>query len=206
MDREKLGDRLQRLTELAVNVILLGFFWSLTCLGVITVGAACTALNESMRACLLEKERQPLKVYFKSFRQNFKLSTLVWLIHLLLIAVLALDLLYYSAGESTVDTLAMAAVCVLLTLLAFEMSVVFACMVQYRLTGVREIFARSFDFAFRRFIESLEMLFLTATVLMAGIFLFHAILPFAAGIIACINWKILPRAFQKYRPPTPREK
>ena len=63
MGGEKPGDRLQRASELLMNIILLGFFWTLTSLGIVTVGASCAALNESMRACLLEKDRQPLKTY-----------------------------------------------------------------------------------------------------------------------------------------------
>lgn len=206
MNGERPGDRLQRFSELVMNIILLGFFWTLTSLGVVTVGASCAALNESMRSCLVEKDRQPLKTYFRSFKANFRVSTLVWLIHLLVLAVLALDLLYYSVGDSTGDSVAMAAVCVLLTMLVFELSVVFACIVQYRLTSVKRAFAKSFDFAFRCFRESLEMLFITATVLVAGLFLFRGILPFAAGIITCLNWKILPGAFRRYLTRTPATK
>lgn len=198
MTGEKLGDRLQRFSELVMNIILLGFFWTLTSLGIITVGASCAALNESMRSYLLEKDRQPLKTYFRSFRANFRVSTLVWLIHLLILIVLALDLLYYSVGGGTGDTIGMTAICVLLTMLAFELSVVFACIVQYKLTSVKASFVKSFDFAFRCFRESLEMLLITATVLVVGLFLFRGTLPFAAGIVACLNWKILPGAFQRY--------
>jgi len=192
------GDRLQRFSELLMNVILLGFFWTVTSLGVVTVGAASTALNAGMRACLLEQDRKPLKTFFKAFKEHFRVSTLVWLLHLLLIAVLVVDLLYYSVGQTAADSIAMAAVCVLLTLLVFEMTVVFACIVQYRLTKVREVFARAFDLAFRCFRESVEMLVLTATVLVVGLFLFRGILPFAMGIIVCLDWKILPGAFQRY--------
>lgn len=199
MDGDKWGDRLQRFSELVMNIILLGFFWTVTCLGIVTVGASCTALNESMRSYLLEKDKQPLKTYFRAFKEHFKLSTLVWLLHLLILAVLAVDLLYYSVGETTMDSMAMAAVCVLLTMLVFEMSVVYACIVQYRPDSVRKTFTRAFDFAFRCFRESLMMLFITATVLVVGVFLFRGILPFAMGIITCVNWRILPGAFQRYQ-------
>lgn len=185
-----------------MNVILLGFFWTLTSLGIITVGGSCTALNESMRSYLLEKDKQPLKTYFRAFRERFKVSTLVWLFHLLIVIVLAVDLLYYSVGNTAGDSVAMAAICVLFTMLAFELSVVFACIVQFRLTSVKKVFSRAFDFAFRCFRESLMMLFITATVLVAGVFLFRGILPFAMGIITCVNWRILPGAFQRYQTKT----
>lgn len=94
-----------------MNVILLGFFWTLTCLGIVTVGASCTALNAGMRSYLLEKDKQPLKTYFRAFKEQFKVSTLVWLLHLLILAVLAVDLLYYSVGDTARDAIAMAAVC-----------------------------------------------------------------------------------------------
>lgn len=198
MNGDKWGDRIQRFSELVMNVILLGFFWTLTCLGIVTVGASCTALNAGMRSYLLEKDKQPLKTYFRAFKEQFKVSTLVWLLHLLILAVLAVDLLYYSVGDTARDAIAMAAVCVLLTMLAFELSVVFACIVQYGLTSVRKVFSRAFDFAFRCFRESLMMLFITAIVLVTGVFLFRGILPFAMGIITCVNWRILPGAFQRY--------
>ena len=70
---------------------------------------------------------------------------------------------------------------------------------QFRLTSVKKIFSRAFDFAFRCFRESLMMLFITATVLVAGLFLFRGILPFAMGIVTCVNWRILPGAFLRYQ-------
>lgn len=199
MKGDRLSDWLQRFSELVMNVILLGFFWTLTSLGIVTVGASCTALNAGMRSYLLEKDKQPLKTYFRAFQEQFKVSTLVWLLHLLLVAVLAVDLLYYSVGNTTGDSIAMAAICVLLTMLVFELSVVFACIVQFGLTSVKKVFSRAFDFAFRCFRESLMMLFITATVLVVGLFLLRGILPFAMGIITCVNWKILPGAFQRYQ-------
>lgn len=202
MEADKWGDRLQRLSELVMNVILLGFFWTLTSLGIVTVGAATTALNAGMRSYLLEKDKQPLKTFFKAFREHFRLSTWVWLLHLLILLVLAVDLLYYSVGHTTGDSIAMAAVCVLLTMLVFELQVVFACLVQYRPDTVKKVFSRAFDFAFRCFRESLMMLFMTATVLAAGLFLFRGILPFTMGIIVCVNWKLLPGAFRRYHTKT----
>ena len=192
-------NRFQRLPEMLLAMILLGFFWLLTSLGIVTVGAATAALNESMRAVMTDGEKKPLPLFFRAFREHFALATKVWLLHLLAIAILALDLLYYSAGSSTLDTLAMTAICVLATILVFEMSVVFACMVQNHPKTVRACFSQAFDLAFRCFWDSVQLLIIAAAVLMAGIFLFHGILPFAAGIIACAHWKLLPQILRKAR-------
>lgn len=199
MERSENQNRFQRLSEMLLAIILLGACWTVTSLGVVTVGAATAALNESMRAAVAEREKKPLPLFFRAFRAHFGLATKVWLLHLAAIAVLALDLLYYSAGDSVQDTLAMTAVCVLATMLAFEMSVVFACIVQNRPGTVRACFSQAFDLAFRCFWDSFQLLIISAAVLMAGIFLFHGILPFAAGIIACAHWKLLPGIFRKAR-------
>ncbi len=194
---ERRANRLQRLPEMLLDIILLGIMWTLTSLGIVTVGAATAALNESMRAAVVEEEKKPLPIFFQAFRAHFGLATKVWLLHLIAIAVLTLDILYYSVGDSVQDTLAMTVMCVLATMLAFEMAVVFACIVQYRPATVRACFAKAFDFAFRCFWDSLQLLCITAAVLLSGLFLFHGLLPFAAGIIACAHWKLLPRIFQK---------
>ncbi len=199
MERRDDQGRFQRLPETLLAIILLGACWTLTSLGVVTVGAATAALNESMRAAVVEREKKPLPVFFHAFRAHFGLATKVWLLHLLAIAVLALDLMYYSAGDSVQDTLAMTAVCVLATMLAFEMSVVFACIVNNHPPTVRACFSQAFDLAFRCFWDSFQLLIIAAAVLMAGLFLFHGILPFAAGIIACAHWKLLPNIFRKAR-------
>lgn len=196
---ERRENRFQRLSELLLAIILLGACWTVTSLGVVTVGAATAALNESMRAVVAEEEKKPLPIFFRAFRARFALATKVWLLHLLAIAVLAVDILYYSAGNSTQDTLALTVMCVLATMLVFEMSVVFACMVQHNPATVRESFKQAFELAFRCFWDSLQLLIIAAAVLMAGLFLFRGILPFAAGIIACAHWKLLPRIFRKAR-------
>lgn len=191
-------DRLQKLGEQAVNLILLGFFWTLTSIPIFTIGAASTALSESTRSYLVLGDKRPLKTYLSSFKKHFRVSTLVWLIHLVLIAVFVIDLLYYSVGEAAVDVLAMAAVCVLLTILVFEMEMVFTCIAVYEMTGIRAAFAQSMDLTFTCFLESFEMLVLTAGVLLTGIFLLRGILPFAFGIISYLDWKILPGMIAKY--------
>ena len=196
--REPSESPLKRLSDALITIILLGFLFTVTSLGVVTVGASLAALNAAMRSFEVDHDTHAVARFFPSFRRYFKAATLVWLIHLLILAVLGIDLLYYSAGTETVDTLAMTAILVLLTLLVFELSVVFACMVEYEIHSVREAMKRAFDVAFRCFFESFEMLVLTLSVLLLGVFLLHGILIFAGGIIAFANWKILPVMFRKY--------
>ena len=96
---EKLAGRL-------TNIVLLGFFATLFSLPVVTAGAAFTALNVSTKAYLYEDEDKVLRIFFESFKEHFVLSTKVWLIHLLAIAILIWDIAYYRVGETSLDILA----------------------------------------------------------------------------------------------------
>ena len=61
------------------------------CMPIITAGAAMTALHYSALKIARNEECYITKDYFKSFKENLKQSTLIWLIYLVLILVLVLD-------------------------------------------------------------------------------------------------------------------
>ena len=75
---------MQVLARFADLVILNGLYL-ITCIPVFTIGAANTALyNVCFR--MLREEGGVVKPYFRAFRENFKQSTPVWLLFLLLLA------------------------------------------------------------------------------------------------------------------------
>lgn len=59
---------------------------------VVTIGASWTALHYTMMKMLREKEINPFKAFWSSFRREFKQSTLAFLAAALLLGVLALEL------------------------------------------------------------------------------------------------------------------
>ena len=78
------------------DLILLNFYFIITCLPIITIGDAITSLYD---VCFrLGTEREPTstsKAYFKAFKVNFKPATKVWLILLLLGAATAFNTLAF---------------------------------------------------------------------------------------------------------------
>lgn len=75
----KFGIIVTRLTEL----VILNFVFILTCLPVFTVGAANTALYDTVFRMDTDREGKLLSTYFRSFKSNFAQSTLMWLLLLL---------------------------------------------------------------------------------------------------------------------------
>ena len=102
----------------------LNFLWFVCCLPVFTIGASTTALYYTAFKIAKDEGSFITTMFFRSFRQNFKQATVIWLIMLGVGAVLVLDaVLLYNLHNTTTGTAA-----VVWTLL---LAAIFACMVLY---------------------------------------------------------------------------
>mgnify|MGYP000763200386 FL=1 len=75
------------------DLIWLNILTLICCIPVITIGASLTALNYVTLKLVRDEEGYVTKAFFKSFKQNFKQATIIWLILLLVIALLLGDFL-----------------------------------------------------------------------------------------------------------------
>lgn len=66
-----------------VNLVILNLLFVLCCLPVVTAGASFTALYHSV-STITRGEEQMTKTFFKSFKNNIKQSTILWIGALLL--------------------------------------------------------------------------------------------------------------------------
>lgn len=83
------------------DFILLNLLWLICSLPIFTIGASTTALYAMMFKILKNEEGYLVKGFLKAFQQNFKKSTLMWLIILPLAAILGLDLWVGSVSASS---------------------------------------------------------------------------------------------------------
>lgn len=75
----------------AFDLILLNLIFILSCIPVITIGCAISSLYYVNLKIYRKEDPYIIQNYAKAFRQNFKQSTLVWLICLVLIFFLGMD-------------------------------------------------------------------------------------------------------------------
>jgi len=83
------------------DLMLLNILFIVCSIPIVTIGASWTALNY---VCLKMKEQEEgyiIRKFFKSFKENFRQSTLMWLIYLALIIVLGLELVTFWNAEQT---------------------------------------------------------------------------------------------------------
>lgn len=78
------------------DLMILNFIMIICCIPVITVGAAYTAMHYVLLKIVRDREGYLVRGFFKSFVQNFKQATLIWLLMLLVIAIYVGDFFIFN--------------------------------------------------------------------------------------------------------------
>lgn len=79
------------LTKIA-DLMVLNILFCVTSISLITIGASWTALYSVTLKMVRDEEGSVSRSYFRSFRQNFRQATLLWLGVLVVLALLVLDI------------------------------------------------------------------------------------------------------------------
>lgn len=197
--QDKFEGFLNKLAGRLTNIVLLGFFALLFSLPIVTFGASMTALHDAMSQYVLYDADKTLKIFFASFKKYFKISTIVWLVHALAIAILVLDYLYYKGGDTTLDILGQAGIFTLMAVIVFEMLMVFVVISQDMATTPWEAFKKALDISFTCLLETLSLLIINIGVPLLSALLLPGFLLVLPGVIAYVSWLIIPKMLKKYK-------
>ncbi|MDE7017863.1 MAG: DUF624 domain-containing protein [Lachnospiraceae bacterium] len=85
-----------RFLNLVADLMILNFLMVICCLPVITIGAASTGMYYVLLKMVRGEEGYLIRGFFKSFKQNFKQATILWMIMLLIIFIYIGDFLIFS--------------------------------------------------------------------------------------------------------------
>ncbi|NLL77024.1 MAG: YesL family protein [Clostridiales bacterium] len=90
-----------RFLTVMADLMILNILTIICCIPIFTVGASLTALNYVLLKMVRNEEGYIVKSFFKSFKQNFRQATIIWLIIFVFILVFVGDILIfnYSAME-----------------------------------------------------------------------------------------------------------
>lgn len=88
-----------RFLNLVGDLMIMNFLMIICCLPVITVGAACTGMHYVLLKMVRGEEGYLVRGFFKSFKQNFRQATLIWLLMLAVIFVYVGDFLIFSYSD-----------------------------------------------------------------------------------------------------------
>lgn len=92
----------QLLTKLCYSCYL-NLIWFICCIPIVTIGASTTALYYTSFKILKDEDRSLARTFLRSFRENFRQSTVLWLILLAVGLLLAGDgyIVYHLRAAST---------------------------------------------------------------------------------------------------------
>lgn len=107
---------IMRFMTKVADLMILNFLFILCSLPVVTMGAAWTALYYMTMKMVKDEESAIIRGFFRSFRQNFKQATLLWLGVMLVLVLLVLDLLLMARVDSPVAA-ALNTVCLVMAVL-----------------------------------------------------------------------------------------
>lgn len=192
------------------DLILLNILWVVCSLPIFTVGASTTAMYYVTLKLARDEDDSTIKSFFRSFKDNFKQATAIWLIALVAGGVIAFDLWFFSTGQMSVSgnvkNVMTAVFGGCLILYTFILSYVFPLQARFY-NPVRRTILNAFFISIRHLFQTIGMIAMDVLIVVLGWFsLFYfpqlGILLYLFGVplIAFVNSFLLNAIFKRYMP------
>ena len=184
------------------DVIILSILWMVCSIPIVTVGASTTAMYYVTLKLVRDEDGYTVRSFFKSFKENFKQSTAIWLVFLVVGIILGFDLFFFVNmfdGAQKVKTVMMAVFLAMTFIYCAMFTYVFALQARFYNPVKRTIF-NSFFMAIRHIFQTIGMLVIDVAVIFLAFSYIPQLLLFGVALIAFINSYMLAGIFRKYMP------
>lgn len=149
---------MQGLSKMA-DLMWLNILTLICCLPIVTIGASMTAMNYMALKIVRDEECYITKGFFKSFKQNFKQATIIWLIMLVAICVLAGDFYIMKYSEVDFGKPLQIIIIIIAVLFTFMATFVFPCLAKFDNT-IRMTVKNAFFMSIMQFPKTILMIIL----------------------------------------------
>lgn len=122
------------------DLFFLNVYFTISCIPIITIGAAFTALYTVTNKMVNNEEGPIHQTYIKAFKENFKPATIIWLIDLAYIGMMVLEYIYCMGHTDQISKVLFILVGTEFFLLAFAFPLQFPLLARYDNTAGRTIF------------------------------------------------------------------
>ncbi len=161
---------MQYLTKIA-NIMLVNILVLITSLPLFTIGASLSAMQVIFYRVLHNDEVSVIKEYLIAFKENFKKSTLIWLVFMVLYLVLGYDFLFMRDAATTFGLAIQTCVIVLTVLVYAVMLYIFPLQSHYENT-LKNTFKNAIILAISHPFRTILMLVIQAFFLVIGFIVF----------------------------------
>lgn len=191
------------------DLILLNIIFLLSCIPIVTIGASITAMYYVTLKMARNEDSYIFRSFVKSFKQNFKQSTIIWLILLAVGALLFVDFnIMEQAGSEGVFKAVYLGLYLLLLLFGMVFAYIFPLLSRFDNT-VKNTFLNALKMAIAHFPYTVLILTITyvpmfLTLNYGVVLVYGAFVWIAAGfaVTSFLNAKIFTKIFARYIPET----
>ncbi len=193
---------LMRVLTKITDLVIVNLLTVALCIPVITGGAAFTAMHYCVLKLVRDEEAGIVKQYFHSFKDNFKQSTIIWMIFVFIMGFFGLDFFLMYSNPTSISYYIFGGILVFTFLILFVGTIVFPIQAKFVNTIPRTL-KTSFVYAFKHFPVTLLVLIAEALPFSLffignlGILLFPLILCFCFSAPAFLNAKLYNKHFKR---------
>ncbi len=189
---------MQALGKMA-DLMWLNVLTLICCIPIVTVGASLTAMNYMALKIVRDEECYITKGFFKSFKENFRQATVIWLILAVAAIVLISDFYVIWSLGFDFNIVLKIAIVVAAVFVVFTGLYVFPVLAKFDNT-IKQTFKNAFLMSIMQFPKTILMAALYVLPLFLG-FLFYQIIPlvfvFGLSVPAWLSAKLYNKFFQR---------
>lgn len=185
----------------ATDFIVVNLFFIITCLPIVTIGAAMSALYSVSFRLSEDEENYNFKQYWQSFKLNFKESTKAWLILLIAITMLSVDFNILQGVDSNLGKFFMYAILLCDVVVLITIMYVFPYIARFKNSTRRSIMnALIIGIANFPYTVLLAVIMLAGVLFVVKFSVIGKVLAFFCGfaLMAYLSSMIFSKVFKKY--------
>lgn len=193
-----LDNPLWRTVGKLVDVCLINIIYMILCIPIVTIGPATTALYYVMLKIVRDEESHIYRMFFRSFKENFKQGTIIGVIMTLLGLFFAYDIyLYFQMEQAFAKYLAVFFIGVFIIYL-MALTYVFPILSKF-VNTVGRTMKNAVFMSIRHVFRSIIMLLVLAAMII-GVLYFPPLILLGPGLVAFINSYMFVKIFDLYIP------
>lgn len=182
------------------DVFMLHVVCLICCIPIVTIGPAITALYYVMIKEVRDEESHIFRMYFKSFKLNFKQGIIIWLIVLAVGAFFAVDIWFYkSHAENSFSKVLLVLFMAVFLIYFFTITYVFPVLSRFDNT-IKKTLIYSFMMAIRHLPFTILIVVINVGLFILGNFVIPVYPLIGVGLSAFLTAYIFNHIFNKYIP------
>ena len=183
------------------DVLVVNLLWIICSIPIVTIGASTTAMYYVTLRLVRDEDGYTIRSFFKSFKDNFKQATAIWLIFLAVGLILGFDL-YFVLTMMAYSTLRTVMTTVFLALLFIWFAMfTFVFPLQSRFYNpVKKTIFNAFFMSIRHIFYTIGIVVMDVVLVLLTLTMIPQLLMFGVALIAFVNSFFLNAVFKKYMP------